>query len=118
MLIGRGAGGPKQSNWKKDSKKAFSSYFGKRSGGESLPAGPPDAAESDVETAVELASVELNGSEWRRRQCFTRRRKKTAAVGCRSRALPLGRYPLHPPQPLSKNPMVACRRRWWRRRWS
>lgn len=68
MLIGRGAGGPKQSKWKNDSKKAFVSYFGKRSGGEPLPAGPPDAAESDVETAVELASVELNGSEWRRQE--------------------------------------------------
>ena len=49
MLIGRGAGGPKQSKWKNDSKKAFVSYFGKRSGGEPLPAGPPAVPQSGVE---------------------------------------------------------------------
>ena len=49
MLSGRGAGGPKQSKWKKGSNKAFGSYFGKRSGGEPLPASPPDVTQSGVE---------------------------------------------------------------------
>ena len=48
MFLGRGAGGPKQSRWKADAKKTFRSYFGKRSGGEPLPASPPHPPESDA----------------------------------------------------------------------
>ena len=49
MFLKRGAGGPKQSKWKADAKKTFRSYFGKRSGGEPLPAGLPDVTQSGVE---------------------------------------------------------------------
>ena len=49
MFLGRGAGGPKQSAWKAEAKKTFCSYFGKRSGGEPLPAGLPDVNRSGVE---------------------------------------------------------------------
>ena len=48
MFLKRGAGGPKQSRWKADAKKTFRSYFGKRSGGEPLPASPPHPPESDA----------------------------------------------------------------------
>ena len=49
MFLKRGAGGPKQSTWKAGAKKTFRSYFGKRSGGEPLPAGPPAVPQSGVE---------------------------------------------------------------------
>ena len=61
MFLKRGAGGPKQSRWKADAKKTFRSYFGKRSGGEPLPASPPDVTQSGVEI-VDLSSEARAGT--------------------------------------------------------